>query len=311
MSSNPSRSGARRLCVTLCLVSAAAISHAESKLIPDPPIECEPCATWNEPQKPFRVFGNTYYVGTAGLSSILIAASDGLILIDGALSQSAPLINANIRTLGFRTEDIKLILTSHAHFDHVSGVAALQRVSGAKVAASPNSAQALREGRNTPDDPQFASKENSFPRVSNVTVIKDGEKLTVGDVEITAHFTPGHTPGSTTWTWRSCEKQRCLNVVYADSLTAVSADGFLFTKASGNQTTVDMFRNSIRTVETLPCDILLVPHPSFVGFEDKLRRLLAGDSDAFVDPGACREYASASAARLDKRVAQEREPQQN
>jgi metallo-beta-lactamase class B len=305
MPSNPSRCG--RLCVVLCLISAPVISHGQSTLTPDPPIECEPCATWNEPQKPFRVFGNTYYVGTAHLSSILIATNDGLILIDGALSQSAPLIDANIRALGFRTSDIKLLLTSHAHFDHVSGVAALQRASGATVAASPNSAQALREGRNTPDDPQFAIKENAFPRVSNVTVIKDGQKLTVGDVEITAHFTPGHTPGSTTWTWRSCEEQRCLNVVYADSLTAISADGFLFTQARGTQTTVDMFRNSIRTVEALPCDILLVPHPSFAGFESKLQRHLAGDPDAFVDRGACRAYASAAAKRLDQRVAQERD----
>ena len=302
--------GEPRYCLhalAVCVLAAAATTHAESELIPDAPSRCEACAEWNEPQEPFPIFGNTYYVGTKQLSAILISTDDGLILMDAALPQSAPLIDANIRALGFDTGDIKLIVTSHTHYDHVGGVAALQRASGAMVAASPSSAQALREGRPTPDDPQFASKDNGFPRVADVTVIADGEALTVGDVQITPHFTPGHTPGSTTWTWRSCERQRCLNIVYADSLNAVSADGFLFTTATGHSPRIDAFRRSIRTIEALPCDILLSPHSGFFGMAGKLQRQSEGQSDAFVDPTACRRYAAAASARLDQRIATERE----
>ncbi|MBX5461560.1 MAG: subclass B3 metallo-beta-lactamase [Steroidobacteraceae bacterium] len=296
------------LYLTVCVLSAAtAATHAETRLIPDAPSRCEACAEWNKPQTPFRIFGNTYYVGTAQLSAILIRTKDGLILIDGALPQSAPLIDANIRALGFDTAEVKLIVTSHTHFDHVGGVAALQRATGAMVAASPSSAQALREGRPAQDDPQFASPDNRFPRVVDVTVIADGEALTMGDVAITPHFTPGHTPGGTTWTWRSCEQQRCLNIVYADSLNAVSAEGFLFTTRSGRSPLVDAFRRSIHTIETLPCDILLSPHSGFFGMADKLRRRAEGQSDAFVDATACRRYAAAASARLDQRIARERE----
>jgi metallo-beta-lactamase class B len=181
------------------------LATAHADVVPDPPIECPNCVAWNQPQAPFKVFGNTYYVGTAELAAILIRTSEGLILLDAALPQSAPSIDASIAALGFKTAEIRLIVSSHAHYDHVGGVAALQRASGATVAASPSSAEALRAGRPTRDDPQAAIPGNGFPPVANVRAIADGETLTVGDAAITARFTPGHTPGSTTWTWRSCE----------------------------------------------------------------------------------------------------------
>src|SRR5499426_653771 len=138
----------------MCLAALTSGAAGQSRLAPDPPKKCEPCAGWNAAQEPFRVFGNTYYVGVAGLSSVLIASDKGLILLDGALPQSAPLIDANIRKLGFRTEDIRLILNSHAHYDHAGGIAALQRASGAAVAASPSGARAIQSGGPPADDPQ-------------------------------------------------------------------------------------------------------------------------------------------------------------
>jgi metallo-beta-lactamase class B len=290
----------------LALGSLLAATCAGEELVPDATIECGPCADWNRPQEPFRVFANTYYVGTAELGSILIATDDGLILLDGALPQSVTLIDANIRALGFRTEDVRLILSSHAHFDHVGGVAALQRASGAIVAASPSSAAALRGGKPPPDDPQYASPNNTFAAVPSARVIRDGEKLAVGGAEVTAHFTPGHTPGGTTWSWRACESERCLDVVYADSLNAVSADGFRFTGSGTSGSIVAMFEESIRTVAELRCDILLSPHSGFFGMVDKLERRHEGHADAFVDASACRRYADAAAQRLEGRVAQER-----
>src|SRR5690242_14724323 len=189
---------------------------------------CPSCAEWNAPQRPFRIYGNTYYVGTHGLSAILLTSKDGDVLIDADLPESAPIIIANIRALGFRVEDIKLILNSHAHFDHAGGIAALQRAFGARVAASPWSARVLERGASIPGDPQYGVL-SSYSPVPHVQVIADGETLYVGPLALTAHFTPGHTPGGTTWTWRSCDGNRCLDLMYADSQTPVSADGFSFT----------------------------------------------------------------------------------
>jgi len=293
--------------VGLFVVGTAGASEPVA-LRADPPKNCEACAEWNAPHQPFRVFGNTYFVGVAGLGAVLITSNEGLILLDGGLPQSAPLIDANIRALGFRTEDVRLIVNSHAHYDHAGGIAALQRVSSARVAASPSGAAAIERGQPPADDPQYAfgAGPNGFPAVKAVRVVRDGETLRVGPLAITAHLTPGHTPGATTWTWTSCEKARCSNVVYGDSLNAVSAPGFRFTGDARHPGVEPVLRKSIATVAALPCDILLTVHPSFAGLEEKLqRRAVKPDPDPFVDPGACRVYAAGATQRLDARVAEE------
>ena len=213
----------RALVITVLTLTTAASAQTER------PSSCKACPEWNEAQPAFQVFGNTYYVGTHGLSSILVTSEGGHILIDGALPESAPLIGAGIRSLGFRIEDVKFIVNSHAHFDHAGGIAELQRLSGARVAASEWTADVMNKGALPRDDPQFGTIA-PIARVARVETIKDGETLSAGAVTVTAHLTPGHTPGGTSWTWRSCENGRCLNLVYADSLTPVSADGFLFTR---------------------------------------------------------------------------------
>jgi metallo-beta-lactamase class B len=284
------------------VVFAAATSQAETPLVADPPKDCTDCASWNVPQKPFRIFGNTYYVGTTELSAILVAGDDGHILLDAALPQSTPLIDASIQALGFRTADVRLIVNSHTHYDHAGGIAAFQRVGAATVAASQRAAEALRAGKPNADDPQFAIAGNEFPPVRDVRVVGNGGALAVGEVRITAHFTPGHTPGGTTWAWRSCEGARCLDIVYADSLNAVSADGFRFSGSASTPSIVERFEQSIRIVEELPCDILLSPHPGLFGMQDRLRRRSTGEADAFVDSGSCRAYAGAARGRLERRI---------
>lgn len=293
----------------MSLLVPVAAADGRTALKADPPKKCEACGAWNIVQEPFQVFGNTYYVGVAGLSSVLIASDKGLILLDGGLSQSAPLIDASIRKLGFRTEDLRLIVNSHAHYDHAGGIAALQRASGAIVAASASGARAIERGGPPADDPQFAfgKDANGFPAVKGVKVVADGATLRVGDLAVTAHLTPGHTPGSTTWTWRSCEGSRCLEIVYADSLNPVAAPGFHFAGDAARPSSEAAFRRSISTVASLPCDILLAVHPSFAAMEDKLRRRREQPgSEPFVDSSACRTYAADAARRLDQRIAQER-----
>jgi metallo-beta-lactamase class B len=291
---------------TAAVLALALLLPAQKTAVvnPDPPIVCDSCDAWNAAREPFKVFGNTYFVGTAGLGSVLITSDAGHILLDGGLPQSASVIDAHIRALGFRTADVRVIVNSHAHFDHAGGIHALQRASGATVAASAAGAKALQQGVATADDPQarFADR---YPAVANVRVVKDGEALRVGSLEITAHLTPGHTPGATAWTWRSCEGQRCLNVVYADSLNAVSDDVFRFTGDATHPSIVESFRRSISTVEKLPCDILLSVHPDFSHLDEKLKRRAAGEVDALIDPQGCRSYAADATRGLDRRIAAE------
>lgn len=258
---------------------------------------------WNKPHEPFRIFGNTYYVGTASLSAVLITSDQGHVLLDGAVPDSPPLIAANIKALGFRIEDVKLIVNSHVHFDHAGGLAGLQRMSGAVVKASPSSAPVLRTGKISADDPQADGAAPMKP-VANVQVINDGEVAKVGPIAITAQFTPGHTPGGTTWTWQSCEGERCLNIVYADSLNPISGPAFKYTAGQGQAAAT--FRASIAKVEKLPCDIIVAVHPEFAGLWDSLKRRDAGNKEALIDATACRRYAATAKAALDKRLASEK-----
>ncbi|MGH8311080.1 MAG: metallo-beta-lactamase, partial [Steroidobacteraceae bacterium] len=154
--------------------------------------KCPDCQAWNNPAAPFAIFGNTHYVGTRGLSSILVTSNTGHVPIDGGLAQSAPHIAANIRKLGFRVEDVKLILNSHVHFDHAGGIAALQRMSGAQVAASARSAAVLRTGVPALDDPQHGAIA-PIETVSDVRIVADGAVVRVGDLALTMRATPGHT----------------------------------------------------------------------------------------------------------------------
>lgn len=295
----------------LILVALAAVVYsgqASPLLRPDPSLKCNACDEWNRPREPFRIFGNSYFVGTEGLSAILITSGRGHILLDGGLSQSAPVIDANIRKLGFKTEDVKLIVNSHAHYDHAAGIAALQRLSGAVVASTAPGAEALRRGENTVDDPQygFGREANAFPPVKNVRVVKDKEVIEIAGLAIQAHHTAGHTPGSTTWTWRSCEGTRCLNLVYADSLTPVSAPGFRFTGDATTASRVDRFRQSIATVAALPCDIVISTHPSATNLDGKLKRRAEKPAvDPLIDPQGCRTLAAVATKQLDARVADE------
>jgi metallo-beta-lactamase class B len=258
-----------------------------------PATNCAEAADWNTPHRPFRVYGSTYYVGTHCLSAVLITSRDGHVLIDAGLPETAPLVRANIEALGFRIADVKLILNSHAHFDHAGGIAAIQRASGAVVAASPASARVLEAGASGADDPQYGVLA-PFPALQSVRVLAEGEVVRVGNVALTAHWTGGHTPGGTSWSWVSCEGERCLALVYADSQTPISADGFLFTRSTTYPAALQDFARGHAVLERVRCDILLTPHPGASSLWERIAAQGSGDAPALVDSEGCRRYADAA-----------------
>ncbi|MEM9303895.1 MAG: subclass B3 metallo-beta-lactamase [Pseudomonadota bacterium] len=286
------------------LLSACTSVEQRIPLIPDEPKVCTYCEAWNQPLEPYQIVANTWYVGTAGLASILITSDTGHVLIDGGLPQSAPVIEASIERLGFRLGDVALILSSHAHFDHVGGLAALVRASGARVAASRASALALASGTWAEGDPQagFGPTAGSFPPVTVDQIVDNGAVLEVGELRITAHLTPGHTAGGTTWAWESCDATRCYDVVYADSINPVSAPDFRYSRSRNPAVAFGAVQESIDRVAGLSCDVLLSPHPFYFEMKEKLSaRTDASAFNPFVDDRGCRTYAEKTQERLDQR----------
>lgn len=264
-------------------------------------IDCEQCAAWNAEQAPFRIYGNTYYVGVRGLSSVLITSPDGHVLIDADLPQSAPSIARHVEQLGFKMSDVKVILNSHVHFDHAGGIAELQKLSGAKVIASDLAAKVLRTGKVDRSDPQFGLLK-PFPGVKNVETLGTRESVEVGKLQLRVIHTPGHTPGGTSWTWTSCESDRCLNVVYGDSLNAISDDSFKYSGDARYPNAGSDMAASIAAISAAPCDILVAAHPDFTGLLTLIDEQGKGDRAQLIDSSACKRYAAAGKQRFDKRL---------
>jgi metallo-beta-lactamase class B len=257
---------------------------------------CKDWDEWDKPAPPVGIFGNTYLVGTCGISAILITDPAGDILIDGGTEKDADLIAANIERLGFRLTDIKYLLHSHEHFDHVGGLAKLQKMTGAELLASPAAAAVLGTGKASADDPQ-SGMNPPFPAARVDRIVRDGEQIRLGNVVVTAIATPGHTLGALSWRWGSCSGGICRQIVYADSLSPVSSDDYRF---SDHPAYLAAYRASIAKVGAVDCDILLTPHPSASGMIDRLAGRAPLD-----DPNACRDYAAGLTKKLDERLAKE------
>lgn len=254
---------------------------------------------WNQRARPQRIFANTWYVGTCGLTALLVTSDQGHILIDGAGEPAGPLIAANIRALGFDPKDVKYLLNSHEHDDHAAGLAYLQRVSGAPVLARAPAIATLRSGRSDRSDPQQLNQREPFPPVGDVRVIADGAIVRVGALALTGHGTPGHTPGGTSWSWRSCDGERCLDIAYTDSVSAMSDRHYRYLD---HPEMVQAFRSGLDTLAALPCDIQITPHPAL---SDLFARMQGVDGKPLVDAGACQRYAASGRAGLQQRLAGE------
>jgi metallo-beta-lactamase class B len=254
---------------------------------------------WNEPIKPFHVIDNIYYVGATEVSSFLITSDLGDILLDGGFAETAPQILANIKTLGFDPHDVKIIINSHAHFDHAAGLATLVHATGAKLLLSkPDSALVARGGRG---DFQWGDSATFEPVVADRTV-RDGETIKLGATSIVAHITPGHTRGCTTWTMTVNDGGVKRDVMFVCSF---SAPGYQVVRNKKYPEIRDDYESSFAKARALPCDVLLGPHGSIFHMKEKIAKL-GSTPNPFVDPAECKAYIDAAEQAFDAKVLEQR-----
>jgi metallo-beta-lactamase class B len=257
-------------------------------------------AGWNLSMAPFRIVGNVYYVGTAGISAYLIAGAEGHILIDGALPESVPQIAANIRALGFRVEDVRILLINHAHFDHSGGLAGLKRLTGAQLLASAGDKPDLERGST-----EGRADLESFPPVKVDRTIGEGTHVRLGAIDLVTHLTPGHTRGCTSWSMRTAEHGKPLELLFACSLTVAGED--LTGKGPYAQAAGD-FRRTFAALRRLRADIFLNFHPGAFDLDAKRAKQRDGDPMAFVDPGELARRVDAAEKDFNAELARQRTP---
>ncbi|MEO5577743.1 MAG: subclass B3 metallo-beta-lactamase [Sphingomicrobium sp.] len=250
---------------------------------------------WSDPAPPIRIYANTYNVGTCGIVVLLVTSPEGHVMIDGATAEAVPGIAANVARLGFRMRDVKWLLNSHEHIDHAGGLAALKRLSGARLMARAPAVKSLATGKTDPADPQ-AGLIGDFEPVIVDRVIDNDDQLRLGKLKITSHATPGHTDGGTSWSWLSCAGYPCRRIVFADSVSAPSRNGYRFTD---HPERVAPYRTTFARIAAVDCDILVTPHPAASNLIGRLARKSA------LDRGACAAYAARGRAGLEQRLASE------
>jgi metallo-beta-lactamase class B len=253
---------------------ALALILSQAQAAPDP--FAKQRMEWNKPQKPFRVIDRIYFVGTAGVSAWLIFTLQGLILIDGGLPESAAQIEANIKTLGFDIKDVRLILNSHAHFDHAGGLAKLKRDSGARLLISEGDKPIVERGRVT-FGPSMA---NPFPRARVDRALKDGDTALLGGVVLTAVITPGHSPGCTNWTMPAVEGVTDHNVIFFCSL---STGGNPLVNNKPYPTIAADYKASFARLKKIEADVFLAPHGDQMGLAKKAAAMEANTKNKVVN----------------------------
>lgn len=256
-------------------------------------------ARWNAPAEPFRIAGNLYYVGTADLASYLIVDPEGMILLDGGLEASAPQILDNIRTLGFDPRRVKYLLNSQAHYDHAGGLLALKKATGARLLASAADADLLERGG--AGDFQWGDR-LTYPKVSVDGRLKDGAQVKLGAIRMTAHLTPGHTRGCTSWTLPVEVDGRTRQALF---ICGASAPGYRLAGNPAYPGIMEDFRRSFATWRKLPCDLFLGAHASYFGMAEKRARMAPGKPNPFVDPAGCRTFLDGAERRIRAQAAKE------
>jgi metallo-beta-lactamase class B len=244
---------------------------------------------WSEPFPPHRIIGNVYYVGSKGLASYLITTPQGHILINSNLESSPPLIKESIEKLGFHFSDVKILLISHAHWDHAAGSALLKQLTGAKYMVMDADVPVIESGGK--NDFQYGNSPDSLFKPTKVDrVLRDGDEVKLGDTVLVAHLTPGHTKGCTTWTMKVSEGGKSYDVVIVGGPN-VNPGYKLVSNPVYPQIARD-YERMFRVLIALPCDIFLGAHGGYYGMEAKFARTKAGGSNAFIDPEGYQSFVA-------------------
>ena len=244
---------------------------------------------WGQPFPPHRVVGNIYYVGTKGLASYLITTPEGSILINSSLESSVPLIRASVEKLGFRFQDVKILLISHAHFDHCAGSFMVKELTGAKYMVMQQDVAEVESGGK--DDFQYGKTPDTlFKTVKVDRVLHDGDQVKLGDAVLTARLTPGHTKGCTTWTMKARDGGKLYDVVIVGSPN-VNA-GYKVVNNTLYPQIADDYVRMFRVLKSLPCDVFLGAHGNYYGMEEKFARMSRGGVNPFIDPDGYKRYVA-------------------
>lgn len=247
--------------------------------------------SWRQPVEPFAIAANTWYIGTEGLTALLVKTDAGAVLVDGGLAPAADMLLQHMAALGVEPGELKYILHSHAHADHAGPLAAVRRTTGAALVSNAESAVLLARGGS--DDVHYGDR-ILFPPVQADRLVQDGEAIRLGGIEFTAHFTPAHTPGSLSWTWTDRRDGAPLRIAYVDS---VSAPDYRLLDNPRYPRIVEDYRAGFAAIRALPCDLLVAPHPGGVGWAP------GAAGDRHPEPMTCRELADTAEAKLDVQIA--------
>lgn len=245
---------------------------------------------WRQPVAPFKIADHTWYIGTEGLSAILIKTNSGAILIDGGIPSAAKIIINNMKKLEVSPKDLKWIFFTHAHYDHVGPLAEIKRLTGAVIASNAESAVlAERGGKN---DIHYGDK-YPFKAFKTDRYLMDGEVIELGGMSLKPHFTPGHTPGSHSWTWTDQHKGKPIQIAYVDSL---SAPDYKLISNPRYPNIVEDYRKSIAKVRSMPCDLLITPHPEGSGWNPLNTAVPHGT------PMSCKAFADKVEQKLNEQI---------
>jgi metallo-beta-lactamase class B len=244
---------------------------------------------WTEPFSPYRIVANVYYVGSRGLASYLITTPQGHILINSSLEDSVPLIRESIEKLGFRFSDVKILLISHAHWDHAAGSAIMKEITGAKYMVMDADVSVIETGGKS--DFQYGNSPNSLYQPTKVDrVLHDGDEVRLGDTVLVAHLTPGHTKGCTTWTLKATEGGKTYDVVIVGSPNV--NPGYKLVNNTLYPQIAEDYDRMFRVLKSLPCDVFLGAHGNYYGMEAKFARLKEAGPNPFIDPEGYNSYVA-------------------
>ncbi|MGL4552291.1 MAG: subclass B3 metallo-beta-lactamase [Gemmataceae bacterium] len=254
-------------------------------------------AEWHEPFPAHRIVGNVYYVGSRDLATYLITTPAGHILINSGFDRTVPLIQKSVESLGFKMTDVKILLASHAHSDHVAGHARLQKLTGAKVFVMAGDDEVVASGGKG----QYHYTADRWDACKVDRVLRDRDAVELGGTTLIARSTPGHTRGCTTWTWKAEEGGKRYDVVVIGSPNV--NPGFRLVNIEEYPEIADDFAKTFEVLRSLPCDVFLGAHGGYYGMVERHALVGKTKTNPFVNPAGYKEYVALKERAFRKNLA--------